>query len=120
MTTSWQRFLQFQMAVNVCALILSMAGAITRFGMPLKPIQLLWVNLIMDTLAGLALATELPAQDMLRRTRYERNDHPITGYMWSNLLVQAFYQVVFLLVDTLCQVVSCCTTATRRLLFSDE
>jgi magnesium-transporting ATPase (P-type) len=93
-----RRFLQFQMTVNVCALILSMAGAITGFGTPLKPIQLLWVNLIMDTLAALALATELPTQDMLLRKPYGRNDHLINGYMWRNLLVQAFYQVTFLLV----------------------
>jgi Ca2+-transporting ATPase len=93
-----RRFLQFQMTVNVCALILCMVGSITGFGTPLKPIQLLWVNLIMDTLAALALATELPTPDMLLRKPYGRHDHLINGHMWRNLLVQALYQIIFLLV----------------------
>jgi magnesium-transporting ATPase (P-type) len=83
--------------VNVCALVLCMAGAITGFGTPLTPIQLLWVNLIMDTLAALALATELPTPDMLLRKPYGRHDRLINGHMWRNLLVQALYQVFFLL-----------------------
>jgi magnesium-transporting ATPase (P-type) len=93
-----RRFLQFQMTVNVSALILCMAGSITGFGTPLTPIQLLWVNLIMDTLAALALATELPTPDMLLRKPYGRNDFLLNGHMWRNLLVQALYQITFLLV----------------------
>ena len=61
----------------------------TGFGTPLKPVQLLWVNLIMDTLGALALATELPTADMLLRKPYGRNDNLISGQMWRNILVQA-------------------------------
>ncbi len=77
-----RRFLQFQKTVNVCALIWCMVCAITRLG---KLIQLLWVNLIMDTLAALVLATELPTQDMLLRKPYGRNEH----------ITAALYQVLF-------------------------
>jgi magnesium-transporting ATPase (P-type) len=93
-----RRFLQFQMTVNVSALMICMTGSIFGFGTPLTPIQLLWVNLIMDTLAALALATELPTPDMLLRKPYGRNDYLINGHMWRNLLVQSLYQVVFLMV----------------------
>jgi magnesium-transporting ATPase (P-type) len=93
-----RRFLQFQMTVNVSALILCMTGSILGFGTPLTPIQLLWVNLIMDTLGALALATELPTPDMLLRKPYGRNDFLINGHMWRNLLVQALYQIIFLFV----------------------
>mmetsp|Transcript_52999 Transcript_52999/g.139739 ORF Transcript_52999/g.139739 Transcript_52999/m.139739 type:complete len:712 (-) Transcript_52999:312-2447(-) len=92
-----RRFLQFQLTVNVCALVLCLMGAITGFGTPLRPIHLLWVNLIMDTLAALALATELPTPDMLDRKPYGRGDLLINGHMWRNLLIQAVYQIFFCL-----------------------
>jgi len=53
-----QRFLQFQLTVNVVALILVCVGSAITRETPLQAIQLLWVNLIMDSLAALALATE--------------------------------------------------------------
>jgi len=92
-----RRFLQFQLTVNVTALITCLAGAVTGFGTPLKPIQLLWVNLIMDTLGALALATELPTPDMLLRKPYGRNDFLISGHMWRNILIQSAWQLFFCL-----------------------
>ena len=62
-----QRFLQFQLTVNVVALILVFIGASVTRETPLQAIQLLWVNLIMDSLAALALATELPKPELLLR-----------------------------------------------------
>jgi magnesium-transporting ATPase (P-type) len=92
-----RRFLQFQLTVNVTALVTCLAGAVTGFGTPLKPVQLLWVNLIMDTLGALALATELPTADMLLRKPYGRNDFLISGTMWRSILVQAMWQLFFCL-----------------------
>ena len=62
-----RRFLQFQLTVNVVALISSFIGACILKESPLQPIQLLWVNLIMDSLASLALATEPPTDALLNR-----------------------------------------------------
>jgi magnesium-transporting ATPase (P-type) len=62
-----QRFLQFQLTVNVVALILVCVGSAITRETPLQAIQLLWVNLIMDSLAALALATELPKKELLLR-----------------------------------------------------
>lgn len=59
--------------------------------------QLLWVNLIMDTLGALALATELPTPDMLLRKPYGRNDFLISGHMWRSILVQSAWQLFFCL-----------------------
>jgi magnesium-transporting ATPase (P-type) len=92
-----RRFLQFQLTVNVTALVTCLAGAVTGFGTPLKPVQLLWVNLIMDTLGALALATELPTADMLLRKPYGRNDFLISGHMWRNILIQSAWQLFFCL-----------------------
>ena len=60
-----QRFLQFQLTVNVGALILVFIGSAIGEDTPLTAIQLLWVNLIMDSLGALALATELPKPELL-------------------------------------------------------
>jgi magnesium-transporting ATPase (P-type) len=62
-----QRFLQFQLTVNVVALILVCVGSAITRETPLQAIQLLWVNLIMDSLAALALATEEPRRELLLR-----------------------------------------------------
>ncbi|MFO0116539.1 MAG: cation transporting ATPase C-terminal domain-containing protein [bacterium] len=62
-----QRFLQFQLTVNVVALILVFIGASVTRETPLQAIQLLWVNLIMDSFAALALATEMPKPELLLR-----------------------------------------------------
>jgi magnesium-transporting ATPase (P-type) len=86
------RLLQFQATVSVSALVLCAAGAITGFGVPLSPIQLLWVKLVTGTLAAMALMTEAPTPDMLLRRPNSRQGSPINGHMWRNILVQACYQ----------------------------
>lgn len=67
---------------------------------PLKAVQMLWVNLIMDTFASLALATEPPTESLLRRRPYGRNKPLISRTMMKNILGHAVYQltVVFVLV----------------------
>lgn len=52
-----RKFLQFQLTVNIVAIFMAFLGAVVIKESPLTPIQMLWVNLIMDTLAALALAT---------------------------------------------------------------
>lgn len=65
-----RKFLQFQLTVNVVALVVAFIGALTGRGTPLKTVQLLWVNLIMDTMAALALGTEKPTPALLFRKPY--------------------------------------------------
>ncbi len=59
-----------------------------------QAVQMLWVNLIMDTLASLALATELPTPDLLLRKPYGRTSPLISATMAKNILGQAIYQLV--------------------------
>ncbi|CAN1780226.1 Calcium-transporting ATPase 9, plasma membrane-type [Linum perenne] len=79
-----QKFIQFQLTVNVAALIINVVAAISSGDVPLNAVQLLWVNLIMDTLGALALATEPPTDHLMHRTPVGRRF--------------AMYQVVVLLV----------------------
>ncbi|KAI4335340.1 hypothetical protein L6164_013994 [Bauhinia variegata] len=93
-----QKFIQFQLTVNVAALIINVVAAVSTGDVPLNAVQLLWVNLIMDTLGALALATEPPTNHLMDRPPVGRREPLITNIMWRNLLIQAMYQVSVLLV----------------------
>ncbi|XXG71086.1 hypothetical protein AAC387_Pa07g0418 [Persea americana] len=93
-----QKFIQFQLTVNVAALTINIVAAVSSGNVPLNTVQLLWVSLIMDTLGALALATEPPTDHLMLRSPVGRREPLITNVIWRNLLVQALYQVVFLLV----------------------
>ncbi|XP_077238426.1 calcium-transporting ATPase 5, plasma membrane-type-like isoform X2 [Tasmannia lanceolata] len=92
-----QKFIQFQLTVNVAALVINVVAAVSSGTVPLNAVQLLWVNLIMDSLGALALATEPPTDHLMHRTPVGRREPLITNIMWRNLIVQALYQVVVLL-----------------------
>ncbi|XP_069084907.1 plasma membrane calcium-transporting ATPase 1 isoform X1 [Pleurodeles waltl] len=91
---SISKFLQFQLTVNVVAVIVAFTGACITQDSPLKAVQMLWVNLIMDTLASLALATEPPTESLLLRRPYGRNKPLISRTMMKNILGHAVYQLV--------------------------
>ena len=91
------KFLQFQLTVNIVAVCVAAVGAFALQESPLTAVQLLWVNLIMDALASLALATEPPTDELLDRAPYGRNRPIISRQMWFNMLGQATYQLAVLL-----------------------
>ncbi|GAV71418.1 E1-E2_ATPase domain-containing protein/Cation_ATPase_C domain-containing protein/Cation_ATPase_N domain-containing protein/Hydrolase domain-containing protein, partial [Cephalotus follicularis] len=93
-----QKFIQFQLTVNVAALVINVVAAVSSGDVPLNAVQLLWVNLIMDTLGALALATEPPTDHLMHRSPVGRREPLITNIMWRNLVIQAMYQVIVLLV----------------------
>uniref|UniRef100_A0A673YC64 Calcium-transporting ATPase n=1 Tax=Salmo trutta TaxID=8032 RepID=A0A673YC64_SALTR len=99
---SISKFLQFQLTVNVVAVIVAFTGACITQDSPLKAVQMLWVNLIMDTFASLALATEPPTESLLLRKPYGRNKPLISRTMMKNILGHAVYQltVIFTLLFT--------------------
>lgn len=75
--------------VTSCSLSLSQDS-------PLKAVQMLWVNLIMDTFASLALATEPPTESLLLRKPYGRNKPLISRTMMKNILGHAVYQLTII------------------------
>eukprot|EP01063_Lacrimia_lanifica_P005732 TRINITY_DN1346_c3_g1_i1.p1 TRINITY_DN1346_c3_g1~~TRINITY_DN1346_c3_g1_i1.p1 ORF type:complete len:1051 (+),score=491.67 TRINITY_DN1346_c3_g1_i1:72-3155(+) len=90
-----RKFIQFQSTVNVAAVLIAFIGSvISAHGeSPLKPVQLLWLNLIMDSLAALALATEAPTKELLHRPPNFAENPLISRRMWCNILGQAAYQI---------------------------
>ncbi|CAG9314516.1 unnamed protein product [Blepharisma stoltei] len=92
------KFIQFQLTVNIVALVLSFIGAAITQKSPLTAVQMLWVNLIMDTFAALALATEPPNDSLLNRKPNKTEDSLVTPEMMKNIIGQSFYQSVWLLI----------------------
>nr|XP_057910520.1 plasma membrane calcium-transporting ATPase 2 isoform X3 [Doryrhamphus excisus] len=95
---SISKFLQFQLTVNVVAVIVAFTGACVTQDSPLKAVQMLWVNLIMDTFASLALATEPPTEALLKRRPYGRNKPLISSTMTKNILGHAVYQLIIIFI----------------------
>ncbi|KHJ40285.1 calcium-translocating P-type ATPase, PMCA-type [Trichuris suis] len=92
------KFLQFQLTVNLVAVLVAFVGACSIEDSPLKAIQMLWVNLIMDSLAALALATESPQEDLLKRKPYGRKKPIISRQMMKSILGHGIYQLVVVFV----------------------
>ncbi|KAF5739472.1 Autoinhibited Ca2+-ATPase 1 isoform 1 [Tripterygium wilfordii] len=91
-----QKFVQFQLTVNIVALIVNFSSACLTGNAPLTAVQLLWVNMIMDTLGALALATEPPNDDLMKRSPVGRKGNFISNVMWRNILGQSLYQFVII------------------------
>ena len=94
---SIRKFLQFQLTVSFVACAVSFISALLLEESPLTAVQVLWINLVMDTLAALSLATESPTPKLLDRAPYGKNESLISNVIVRNLLVQVFFHVPILL-----------------------
>jgi len=90
------KFLQFQLTVNITACFLACVGAAVLTESPLSAIQMLWVNLIMDSFASLALATEDPTRALLLRKPYPRDQAVLSQTMVRNMVCHAAWQLLIL------------------------
>ncbi len=84
---SIRKFLIFQLTVNVSAILVMFLGQFFGFDLPLTMTQLLWLNIIMDTLAGLAFAGEAALQRYMHEQPLRREEPLINGDMWSSILI---------------------------------
>ncbi|CAN4109148.1 unnamed protein product [Withania somnifera] len=93
-----QKFVQFQLTVCVVALMINFISACISGSAPFTAVQLLWVNLIMDTLGAIALATEPPHEGLMSRPPVGRELSLISKTMWRNIIGQSIFQLAILLV----------------------
>lgn len=91
-----RKFLQFQLTVNITAVLLTFVTAVSSSDRSsvLTAVQLLWVNLIMDTFAALALATDAPTPEILDRKPTPKSASLISLNMWKMIIGQAVFQLV--------------------------
>ena len=94
---SIRKFVQFQLTTNIVAVFMTLLGGVILKDSPLNAIQMLWVNLIMDSFASLALATEKPNDKLLERKPYKKTDSILTPFMKANILSQGLFQIIILL-----------------------
>jgi len=93
-----RKFLQFQLTVNFCACVLVFLCSCIGSETPLTSIQMLWVNLIMDSLGSLALATEPPYDELLQRRPTDKTESIINGRMWKHIVLQSICEIAILLI----------------------
>jgi P-type Ca2+ transporter type 2C len=91
-----QRFILFQLTINVAALGIAFLGPFIGVGLPLTVTQMLWVNLIMDTFAALALATEPPHTDVIKESPRNPDAFIISPAMMKTILLSGLSFLVFL------------------------
>jgi len=91
-----RRFLQFQLTANVVTLFISFISSVVLHDTPFKAVQLLWINLIMDSLGALALATSVPHPSLLLRPPNDREAPLISDFMIQNIGSQSLYQIVLI------------------------
>lgn len=93
-----QRFLRFQLTVNFVALSVTFVGSGLMRQSPVNAIQLLWVNLIMDSLAAMALATGKPGDELLARDPQNRDDYLVSRRMTKHIIYGSIWQIIILLI----------------------
>jgi Ca2+-transporting ATPase len=92
-----QRFIQFQLTINVSALVIAFLGPFFGIKPPFTVLQLLWINVIMDTFAAIALCSEPPRAGLMRMKPKKRNESIVTSRMRYTILTTAAFFVVVML-----------------------
>jgi Ca2+-transporting ATPase len=89
-----QRFLLFQITINFCACILAFIAPLLGYPEPFTILQILWINLIMDTLAAFALCSEAPHTGLMNRPPVSRDEQIITPFMWASVIVTGVFFII--------------------------
>ncbi len=91
---SIRKFVIFQLSVNVCAVLLSIIGPYIGILSPITIIQMLWINMVMDTFAGLAFSYEPALLEYMDEKPKKRNEKIINHYMLNQILYNGIYSTV--------------------------
>ena len=91
---SIRKFIIFQLTMNLCAVGVSIIGPFIGIDTPVTVIQMLWINIIMDALAGLAFAGEAPQQEYMREPPKRRDEPVINRYMFHQIFCTGLFTVL--------------------------
>lgn len=91
---SIRKFIIFQLTVNLCAISLSIIGPFIGVDTPVTVIQMLWINMVMDTLAGIAFAYEPPLKEYMKELPKKKEEPIINRYMMDEILFTGFYSAL--------------------------
>ena len=88
---SIRKFIIFQLTINLCAVSLSIIGPFIGVNTPVTVIQMLWINMIMDTLAGIAFSYEAPLESYMKEKPKQKNEKIMNSYMYSEIIFTGIY-----------------------------
>lgn len=91
---SIRKFIIFQLTVNLCAVSLSIIGPFIGVDSPVTVIQMLWINMVMDTLAGLAFAFEAPLPEYMKEYPKKKDENILNSYMIGEILFTGIYSSI--------------------------
>lgn len=91
---SIRKFIICQLTINLCSLTVSIIGPFIEIPVPITVVQMLWINMIMDTLSGLAFSYEPALNDYMKEPPKKKSDHIINRYMVSQILVTGIYSSI--------------------------
>lgn len=95
---SIRKFIIFQLTVNLCAVSISIIGPFIGVPTPVTVIQMLWINMVMDTLAGLAFSYEPPLKEYMKEPPKKRNEPIINKYMLNEILITGIYSSILCII----------------------
>jgi Ca2+ transporting ATPase len=93
---SIRKFIMFQVTVNIVAVLMTFVSSVGLEESVFSTVQILWINLIMDTFAALALATEPPTDELLKRKPQSKDDYIISPIMKKHIIGQSIYQIIIM------------------------
>lgn len=88
---SIRKFIILQLTINMCALSLSIIGPFINIEMPITVVQMLWINMVMDTLAGLAFSFEPPLKEYMNEYPKKKDEPIINKYMLNEIIFTGIY-----------------------------
>lgn len=94
---SIRKFIIFQLTINLCAISLSIIGPFIGFETPVTVIQMLWINMIMDTLAGIAFSFEPPLEEYMNEPPKKKNEFIMNSYMIGEIVFTGIYSALLCL-----------------------
>ena len=95
---SIRKFIVFQLTINFCALSVSIIGPFIGINSPITVIQMLWINMVMDTLAGLAYSYEPPLKEYMEEKPKKRDEQIINNYMLNEILITGLYSSILCII----------------------
>lgn len=103
---SIRKFITLQLTMNFCAVGISMIGPFIGFDSPVTVVQMLWINIIMDTLGGLAFAGEAPNADYMREKPKKREEPILNKYMISQIALSGIFTIGLFVAFLLCPAIT--------------
>lgn len=103
---SIRKFITLQLTMNLCAVGISMIGPFIGFDSPVTVVQMLWINIIMDTLGGLAFAGEHPSPDYMNEKPKKREEPILNKYMISQIALSGIFTIGLFVAFLLCPAIT--------------